>query len=419
MSQTISVIDNYVKYLEKIASELNDYQNNLYDENQENESTDSADSVDSFEKYQIIYKSVTDKFNSQKQLIEDEYNLFQSRPINDFYETGITHGKLDNNIQLSLLNLINDYASRTKVDYHPGSNNKVRDLVHPSVYPYVKNEKAQSNKLDFFKRPYESSKYQWLPSEFQIDSAGKCEIKSYINNLPLDEKPMYEQITKLFDSIGQELSKAYSYALTIDIFNKKENLKYKEHVPFNPINFTNQNLQVITKIVQVTLEPGESLLGSWHVEGMGHENIIATASCTLEQPDGFEAELYFKRTYYSDEAGYLMMNTYQHPHESVIELYHKNLVPVGKVNIKSGSLVVFPNNFVHKVDMRNNTESPLTRTILVFWLINPLEKIKSTNDIPQQVWDWEQVNQVRLELMKEKTYYKQSFNQREINLCEH
>jgi hypothetical protein len=113
------------------------------------------------------------------------------------------------------------------------------------------------------------------------------------------------------------------------------------------------------------------------------------------------------------------MNTAQHPPGVIYDLYHDNLVPIGKADIKAGSLVVFPNNFVHKVDMHNSTDAPLTRTILVFWLVNPDETIKSTKDILQQDYEWEEVEKVRLELMKERTFYKQTFNQREINLCEH
>ena len=412
MSETITVIDNYVKYLKTVASKLYEYQNKLYDE-PEDENSDSDD------EYQMIQQSIQGKFNSMKDSIKQKTEEFQSRPVDNFYQTGITHGKLEASIQVELLGLVKKFALASKVDYHPGSNGKVRDLVHPSVYPYVKGKKSKPKKVDFFKRPYESSKYQWLPSEFAIDLDGKCEIKSYINNLPLEEKPMYTTITKLFETILPELTKAYSYANSVDIFDSDENLGFTEKIPINMSKLTGKSLQVITKIVQVTLGPEESLPGSWHVEGMSHENIIATASCTLEQPEGFKANLYFKRAYYAEEAGYLMMNTYQHPHESIIKLYHENLVPIGRAEIKSGSLVVFPNNFVHKIDMVNNTSNPLTRTILVFWLVDPEIKIKSTKDIPQQTWDWEQVEKIRLELMGERTYYKQTFNQREINLCEH
>jgi len=34
---------------------------------------------------------------------------------------------------------------------------------------------------------------------------------------------------------------------------------------------------VITKIVDYELDPGQSYDGVWHVEGMSHEEIVATA----------------------------------------------------------------------------------------------------------------------------------------------
>lgn len=408
----ITVIDSYVNYLKNTAQKISKHKNNLFDE--ESGSDD--------ETYNEIDEKVVTMYNQMLPEINAQMEVFQSRPIdlvNNFYKTGITHNKLDVSIQTELLGQIKAWAETSRVDYHPGSNNKVRDIVHPSVYPLVKGKKSKPKKVDFFKRPYESSKYQWLPSEFKTNGESKCTISSYINNLPQSEKPMYESIGKLFDTVLPEFEKAYSYVKTVRIFDEKENLYGTEKVQLEKTYLANRKLQVITKIVQVTLGPGESLPGSWHVEGMSHENIIATASCTLEQPDGFETKLYLKRTYYEEEAGYLMMNTAQHPPGPVYDLYHNNLVPIGKAEIKSGSLVVFPNNFVHKVDMFNTTKNPLTRTILVFWLINPEEPIKSTKDILQQTWDWEEVEKVRLELMKERTFYKQTFNQREINLCEH
>ena len=413
----ITVIDSYVSYLNNTSRKLISLKNDLYDEyldvNSESESDNISDLVD---------QDLVNKYIEMLPDIKNQIEIFQSRTINqlyNFYQTGITHTKLDEPNKIQLLEQIKNFALNTQVDYHPGSNNKVRDIVHPSVYPYIKGKKSKPKKVDFFKRPYESSKYQWLPSEFKIDSAGKCEITSYINNLPPSQNSMYESIGKLFEQILPEFEKAYSYVNSVKIFDNNENIYGSDKIQLAKMNLANRKLQVITKIVQVTLGPGESLPGSWHVEGMSHENIIATASCTLEQPDGFNVELFFKRSYYEEEAGYLMMNTSQHPPGVIYDLYHDNLVPVGKADIKSGSLVVFPNNFVHKVDMHNSTDTPLTRTILVFWLINPDETIKSTKDILQQDYDWGEVEKVRLELMKERTFYKQTFNQREINLCEH
>ena len=37
-----------------------------------------------------------------------------------------------------------------------------------------------------------------------------------------------------------------------------------------------KKLQVLTKIVDYEMKPGQTYNGVWHVEGMSHENIIAT-----------------------------------------------------------------------------------------------------------------------------------------------
>jgi hypothetical protein len=69
--------------------------------------------------------------------------------------------------------------------------------------------------------------------------------------------------------------------------------------------------------------------------------------------------------------------------------------------------------------MKNNGTKEQSRTILVFWLVNPDFTIKSTKDIIQQDYDINKAYENRLELMKERTFYKQTFNQRDLNLCEH
>ena len=70
------------------------------------------------------------------------------------------------------------------VDYHPGSGTRVRDLVHPSLYPYIKGRSVRSKEApadeaeteapeyDRFGRPYEGSDYQWLPTPFHIAADG-------------------------------------------------------------------------------------------------------------------------------------------------------------------------------------------------------------------------------------------------------
>ncbi|KAF8960406.1 hypothetical protein BDZ97DRAFT_2077483 [Flammula alnicola] len=118
-------------------------------------------------------------------------------------------------------------------DWHPGSDEKVWDLVHPSLFPLVYGhtrvlENGETTTLeDCIERcgqgritevppeaetveigaylnaalwkPY-SAKFQWLPCEVDI-SGEEAKITSYINNLhPATEKPLYGLIEKLISA---------------------------------------------------------------------------------------------------------------------------------------------------------------------------------------------------------------------------
>lgn len=120
-------------------------------------------------------------------------------------------------------------------DWHPGSNEQVLDLVHPSLFPivYEKTRVLQSDKPDLkfelgtteglfpsldkcIKAPvYDcktdankndiadyaiSKKYQWIPTPFKIDENGKVSVQSYINNLhPIWHKDLYPLIGQIFE----------------------------------------------------------------------------------------------------------------------------------------------------------------------------------------------------------------------------
>lgn len=71
---------------------------------------------------------------------------------------------------------------------------------------------------------------------------------------------------------------------------------HKEHV-----SFRGQRLQVITKIVDYKLSPGETYTKVWHVEGMYHEEIVATA-LYFEREDEFKGgNILFKRACHSND----------------------------------------------------------------------------------------------------------------------
>ncbi|PHH89909.1 hypothetical protein CDD83_4999 [Cordyceps sp. RAO-2017] len=117
-------------------------------------------------------------------------------------------------------------------DWHPGSDGKVLDLVHPSLWPllYGKSRIMRNQRiglkecLDFCGRgflmprtdgkddasvwdwlgkellPSVSTKFQWLPCDVVIDEEGHAKIDSYINNLhPVDHADLYPIIESFIE----------------------------------------------------------------------------------------------------------------------------------------------------------------------------------------------------------------------------
>ncbi|KAJ3200287.1 hypothetical protein HDU67_002151, partial [Dinochytrium kinnereticum] len=101
--------------------------------------------------------------------------------------------------------------------WHPGSDGKVLDIFHPSNYSVVYGKTKYSmtpnaifgehvlrlpiasKKLHNNRRHDVSAKFQWLPSEFEVDEAGKVKIVSYINNLnPSRHSQLYCSIAGIF-----------------------------------------------------------------------------------------------------------------------------------------------------------------------------------------------------------------------------
>jgi len=339
----------------------------------------------------------------------ESINKYQNKKINNFLKSGVIVKQIPSTLTQSLLEQIIIFSNNIKVDYHPNSDNKVRDIIHPSIYPLLIKTKKSDKLSDFWSRKYEESEFQWLPSEFDIDNNGKCKINSYINNLPLTYTDLYKQIEKLFEYVLPQLENVWSFSNLI----KSESNELKTY------GLKNKTIQVITKIVTINLSKESDLIGAWHIEGMPHENIVATASCTLYQDSCFKGSILFKRSYTEQEENYIRGSINQDPIKHIKNIVANQHVPVGKVNLKENRLIVFPNSHVHKVDMFNNGLSNQSRTIIVFWLINPDVRIKSTKHIKQQNYDITIAHKNRIKLMLERTNHKQTFNQRDINLCEH
>jgi len=342
--------------------------------------------------------------------------------------------------------LIDELKASEPADYHPGSNDIVRDLVHPSLYPFINGvssvypelspgelkvvEEAMSTseaKRDMWSRPYEESKFQWLPAEVSVSAQGKCEFQTYINNVPKDKHPeLYTALGDLLSQCLPHLEAAWSHGSSIEFLGDDADVydigSDAEDGEVQEKSLRGRGLQVIVKIVDYELEPDQTHEGVWHVEGMSHENIVATAELVLQRPGSLKGgDLEFQRAWTTVEAGRFggLPQCRAEPLEQCIQ---RGLCPLGRLPLELGQLTAWPNCHVHKLaPLQNNGDKTAQRRVVVFWLVNPDRRIVSSRHVPPQQGSMssEEAKKVRLELMEERKRHKQDWNIREVSLCEH
>ena len=339
---------------------------------------------------------------------------------------------LINNINTSL----DEICQAEPADYHPGSGKVVRDIVHPSMYCYVKGESqvqgipgdplAQSapsrseNSLtrDFWGRDYEDSIYQWLPAEFFVSEDGKPRITSYVNNLDQEKYPkMYSLLEDIFERV-LPMFEVVCGSLRNDFFGVDGKDLGKKS-----ISLRNRTLQVVTKIVEYRVNHEENFDGVWHVEGMSHEEVLATALCVVKRDENFSgAEIEFRRFLFEDEGKSLMYSTPQNAIRPTDTMAGGDVKPLGRLQTPAHRVIVFPNSHIHRLSsMCSSDGEDAVRRIVVFWLVNPDRPIISTKNVApqQQLMPMRQALRNRLALMAERKLHKESFEQREVFLCEH
>ena len=376
----------------------------------------------------------------------------------------IVDGAVPCDLHDQLMKEIDDLARTEEVDYHPNSNNIVRDLIHPSLFPYVKDVSIMNKEIDdnvtgsnsselsdYWGRKYEISlKYQWLPTYFDIAMDGSCTICDYINNLVprTNYTGLYSSLEQLFAHALPQIESVYSYGCAIrprvrNLSEDDDFLDYRdEPLPLDEkyISLKGRRLQVVTKIVDYELGPEDTYEGVWHVEGMSHEEIVATAIYFIHRDDDITGgNILFKRAFLHDEAECIQGHLGQTRPERLDETVRDGFIPLGQVETLANRLLVFPNSHVHKVQKMENTcssssklsttetceEEKQKRRIIVFFLINPEKRIVSTREVnaQQEVAEGsmsrEEAFEHRLEMMKERKFTKQDWNVREIELCEH
>jgi len=349
------------------------------------------------------------------------WDKFQNRKITE----GIWEGTADIEFMREINELIDNFARQEPPDYHPGTNNIVRDLVHPSLFPLLSDpSKRDTSKTNYWGRPYEASRFQWLPAEVSIDDDGNPTFISDINNLDRSKYPeIYIGLQKVFKNLLPGFEKVWQYARSISFVEEQDEW---DDCNSNKIaklkKFNGQTLQAIVKIADYEFKPGDTFEGVWHYEGMAHENIVMTGLFYPQADDELEGGLEFKRIFHDNEAGQIFMGVNQERPNWLNDMIEMGFKPLGKTTTDLGKYLVFPNCHAHRVmKMVNNTTRILRRRIVVFFIVDPKRKIPSSlkyPPLPRKI-TMEQALADRLELMQERKQAKQDLNPRVIELCEH
>jgi hypothetical protein len=353
---------------------------------------------------------------------------------------------IDSKTRKSFMNSVRKYQTKHLIDYHPGSGNQVVDIVHPSLYCYTKgvtltnvkkhlknesNEHLMATIDEFVPMEDEKILFQWLPAEFHVErnadgTVANVDINSYINNINKSKDPsLYKSIAQIFGKFVPSFDKV--------LHNIKSMGKIKTYGNLS-------DCQVIVKIGSTVLTPDDTKFdgGSWHLEGMPAEKIIATGIYYYDMKNIDDHSLDFRVTMDSYGVSYPQNgDTYVERHYGLHEIKgedhydtsYDSVMSLGGVKTEQDMCVVFPNFMQHRVsefNLKNKTKHG-NRNILVFFLVDPSQKIMSTTNIPPQqdddtVMTFDDALFYRELLMFQRKYEIQDQNKfyaRGWSLCEH
>jgi len=308
-------------------------------------------------------------------------------------------------------------------DYHPGSNDQVIDLIHPSIYPYVKGLSEITNSTNLENNKDESVLFQWLPSEVDIIRDDKniysVNFESSINNLDKNK------FCKLHESIEN------IFKFFVNKFESMFNILYQNRILKKQI-ISKPRYQVIVKLSNTILTPEKPIFdaSSWHLEGLEYERIIATGIYYYSMENIQDNFLEFRSTIDDYSINYPQnCREWVHTHYGIKHIDYNDMestINLGKIKTIENMCLVFPNFLQHKVSELKliDTTKPGHRKILVFFLIDPDNPIISTNNVKsiKDKISFEDALLIREMLMFERKFEidnQKKFYERGWSLCEH
>lgn len=214
--------------------------------------------------------------------------------------------------------------------------------------------------------------------------------------------------------------------------------------------YRDRGLQVIVKLASIELTPEQPKYagGSWHVEGMMNEHIVATSILYYDVENVSEARISLRQNADLDEVD---MPYEQDDHAPLCVIFGTSslreeikLQELGSIATRRGRLLAFPNTLQHRVEPFEliDKSKPGHRRFLVLWLVDPNYPLPSTSIVPPQQESWwlersaqdvhpalndralmtfDEAKAIRLQLMDERTQREQATANATdtYNFCEH
>ncbi|KAF9151654.1 hypothetical protein BG015_006407 [Linnemannia schmuckeri] len=298
-----------------------------------------------------------------------------------------------------------------KKDWHPGSDEKVLDLVHPSLFPFVAGrtrvtEKEAIPPLDFITA---GKIFDVAP----VPKSSKSQVKarSYINNLhPVEYKDMYpvleeilEKFLPMFEEVLAEIAAFPPNKLKAnrDWYGPLPECEEDQEYDWDEDEDEDEDEgdddgqgERTSKAPKESKEPKEVkayhqvyLGGTWHVEGMANENIVATETYYYDTVNITDSRIKFRIQI--EELGYEQSDDRGTKHLYGVKNHGLLRQRLDGIETKQDRCLVFPNIFQHKVQSFRLTDPTKLgyRMTLAFFLVNPEEPILSATFVPPQQKD--------------------------------
>eukprot|EP01013_Petalomonas_cantuscygni_P001628 TRINITY_DN11650_c0_g1_i1.p1 TRINITY_DN11650_c0_g1~~TRINITY_DN11650_c0_g1_i1.p1 ORF type:complete len:691 (-),score=114.05 TRINITY_DN11650_c0_g1_i1:1944-4016(-) len=209
---------------------------------------------------------------------------------------------------------------------------------------------------------------------------------------------------------------------------KADELAAREHDRCATLKLENGRIQVIVKAADILLTPEQPVYpgGTWHLEGVADENIVATGIYYYSQDNVTPSHLEFRDIVSQEDFEY---DQCEHAHIFIryrAENGDQCNRWLGEVSTPEGRCIAFPNDLQHRAAPFQLVDPtrPGHRKMLVFFLVDPAKPILSTATVPRQqgVRPHEEALANRLALMDTRKHFRAATNsdyEEEISLCEH